>query len=74
MVCSGESGRVELHAFHFARLEEDGRHQSLRHSAEHRQDAVDGAGDVGDIPTTLVHTYRDGRVSCGDAYQRGNDA
>lgn len=74
MVCSSESGRVELHAFHCARPKAYRRHQSLRYSTEHCEDAVNGAGDVGNIPTTLVHTYRDGCVSCGDAYQRRNDA
>lgn len=74
MVCSSKSGRAELHAIHCACSKEDGRHQSLRHSAEYRQDALDGARDVGNIPTALVYTYRDGRVRCGDADQGWDDA
>lgn len=74
MVCSSEIRAAELHAVYCARSEENGRYQSLRYPAEHRQDAVDGTRNVGNLPTALVHAYRDGCIRRGDAYRRRNDA
>lgn len=74
MVCSSEIRAAELHAVYCSRSEENGRDQSLRYSAEHREDAANGARNVGNLPSALVHAYRDGCIRRGDAYQRRNDA